>query len=290
MNILTLEQITRIAHEVQPDMTLHPTTSAYATALVRPYAEPLENAQIDGIKLWLPQALPGELAKHANAEMTKAITKKTAELNAAAAAAKGVELLEEEEQYNETAPEVAAVGKEAVIEYIVAEIFELAGNYVRERYSTVIWPWDVQAAVGADEELDKMLGVTKDRNQLPVVVTVGPQKFTHNVTLEFVAGLVLFLDKSVGNHDFPLTLFDVPLAPATVPLTPEQDERFEFREDLNQAFSVVVKDMKYGFDTPDFMQGFATGAQWTKVDHHTYWKDLNQYALGDERRATQLNF
>ncbi|XP_062343871.1 histone H2A, sperm-like [Cinclus cinclus] len=55
----------------------------------------------------------------------------------------------------------AAIYLAAVLEYLVAEILELAGNAARENRKTRILPRHIQLAVRNDDELNKLLaGVT----------------------------------------------------------------------------------------------------------------------------------
>jgi hypothetical protein len=53
--------------------------------------------------------------------------------------------------------------------------------------------------------------------------------------------------------------------------------RFMFGDTPAKHFSVKIGENQYIFDTPNFMQGFITGAMWTGVDHHKYWGNLIQY-------------
>lgn len=62
---------------------------------------------------------------------------------------------------------------------------------------------------------------------------------------------------------------------------------------LDTDFTVEVNGVTYCFNTPDFMQGFATGALWTNMDHHLYWKNLISYMINletQERVGTPITF
>jgi histone H2B len=121
--------------------------------------------------------LPGELAKHAVSEGTKAVAKyNTSMVNhkkgakaVSAAARAGLQfppsrLKHEIKKYNVAGKSCscrvtagAAVYMAAVVEYLVAEILELSGNASRDFHSVRIKTNYIHLAIANDEELNKFL-------------------------------------------------------------------------------------------------------------------------------------
>lgn len=191
MNALLTDKIITVGQQVHPDHSVHPTTVSYIQTLLTPYAEAIEPAALEGVVQWIPLAFPGELAKHAMSEMIKLRLRTATEFGKP-----------------DTDPEVETVAKTAVIEYIVAELLELAGNVADDRTSSIILPWDVQRAISSDAEVSEMFGITEANTTLPVTVTVGQRQFTHMLGLEFTAGILLF--SIATGHDFNITVFNTP--------------------------------------------------------------------------------
>ncbi|MBN3321207.1 H2A protein, partial [Atractosteus spatula] len=102
--------------------------------------------------------LPGELAKHAVSEGTKAVTKYTSSKAGLQFPVGRVHRLLRKGNYAERVGAGAPVYLAAVLEYLTAEILELAGNAARDNKKTRIIPRHLQLAVRNDEELNKLLG------------------------------------------------------------------------------------------------------------------------------------
>lgn len=273
MNMLTVDTLTAVTDQIDPYFILHPASAAYVALLVKPYVEVLETATIEGMREWLPSAFPEKLGIEALLTMNTLVNAKITDYNNAAFEAKGVELLEEE-QYNTTVPEVIATAREIIIDYLISEIIENGGYNARDINDNNIYPWDIQYGIANNENLSKMFGISKEMNKLPVDVIIGTQKFTHEFTHEFTHGLLLFND--IGNGDFIISIFNVPFNLVT------EDDRFILNQE--RTYGVTIGDHRYWFNTPDFMQGFTTGAMWKKVDHHVYWKELTKY---DHEKGTE---
>lgn len=108
--------------------------------------------------------LPGELAKHAVSEGTKAVAKYGEEYPAPrgsrlSSIARFIRRKFVDGGYAKNVADATSyVYMTAVLEYIASEVLELAGNVCQARKSMRITPNDIKKAVGQDEELARLLG------------------------------------------------------------------------------------------------------------------------------------
>jgi histone H3/H4 len=124
--------------------------------------------------------LPGELAKHAVMEGTKAVTKYNAFISEKPAKTSGKKAKPEQRShkagltFNVTRVEKlmsleasakrksagSGVYLAAVVEYLIAEVLELAGNCARDNKKVRITPRHIKLAIANDEELHKLYSDT----------------------------------------------------------------------------------------------------------------------------------
>ena len=290
MTTITPEFIRHVAQKIYPDKTYTDTTVAYIQTLLHPYDMALAGAtDVISIQEWIPLAIPGNLAKNAISYMTKVIRNemlkginangqdlyRDVNLDGIAAAiyGKNVEW--------RTRPELLTEAKRAILDYIIEEITELAGNIAQDLNDRHVLPWDIQSAIKENNQLRQMFGIQLENTTLPVIATVGGSQHTHMFSTDFTAGLLLF--SYASNNDFHLMMFDAPFELHYI------IEENRYHEEGASLYSVHIGNKTFNFNNPDFMQGFATGALWVGADHRVYWDDLKQYT-GDNENGTSITF
>lgn len=254
MNAITSEAITKNFEAA--GLVAHPTTVARIQSVLKPYADVVEQAQdLDALKAWLPAAYPGNLGP-------------------------AIVALIDEFEKTETIPEEKLKhGKELSFTFLLEQlVLSLDKGFAETFGDNVITPWGLDQLMTESKnpfaiDLVKLLQLHPTGSQLPINVVVENQPFAHNVDEEFLAGLLLF--SATHKKDFQVSFLGVPFTPEYV-ANDKKASRFSFNEKNPLKYTVTVGTSKYSFSTPSFMQGFATGAAWSNIDHHKYWTALTE--------------
>lgn len=138
------------------------------------------------------------------------------------------------------------VAKSAAVSWLQNLLLE----YAEEKEAVTVdelTPWDL--AVHRDEMLTRLFGPAT--TELPITVVVGPNGYAHNMTEELAYGLVVGLQ---GHPEIGLFFNNVPLTP----------DNFDLKnKEIPGKYRVMVDNKEYHFNTPDFIQGIKTAAEWT---------------------------
>lgn len=167
----------KVVKQVRPDASISSKAMASVCSMVRHFLDRLGREAAELVELnkrltldsrdiqtAVRLVLPGELAKHAVSEGTKAITSYNANDNGAAS--KRARIVFPIPRITRRLRRVsgrlrvspgAGVYLAAVLEYLTAEIVELAGNSARDNRRKRIIPRDLELGIGNDEELNKLI-------------------------------------------------------------------------------------------------------------------------------------
>ena len=254
-NPLETTAIKRIWAMLHATDNMNLATIVYIQSLLQPYSDAIQNAiNLDQINTWMYQALPEKIANNINAVLNDTLDQM---VMPAALIGKGI-----------GTDKLVSTAKSIIIELLIQALVD--PTYI----DTLQTPWDIAKRINDDPDLLQLFG--PQPAQLPVTVMVNGIAFTHNMSLEFIAGLLLFVTVS-GAHFSPITIFGHPVDDHDIM------SRFIFNAYSPTKYTITAINKKvYGFDTTGFMQGVATGAQWAGVDHHNYWTRLIDHSTDTE--------
>lgn len=222
-----------------PEIKVSPFTQTYVNLLVKPYIDALSHANSkEGLLEWLPLVFEADYLEDTLDAVTNAEDLETA--------------------------------RNEIVNIMIESLIDEAGQTAGE----VITPWDIANA--RDPQLTKLFGGPS--KLLPVNVTVGPNVYTHNLSQDFVYGILNVL---VDNKHFNITLngTQIPLEEIKLNYIAPKDD--------GVAYKAVLPQGAVFFNSPDVIQGVMTAAQWINTDAHTFVKELNGFING---KWIPLNF
>ena len=147
--------------------------------------------------------LPGELVKHAVSQGTKAVTKftslstHTSKSDRAGLKFSVARCKEMIEKKSSRVSETAGVYLAGVLEYLTAEILELAGNACKDERKKVITPYHVKKVVENDQEL--LILIFEQNILLPGTMNVKYPRSKKNIPPNFGMHAALYSSNVGGN-------------------------------------------------------------------------------------------
>lgn len=270
MTTITAALIRRVAIQLHPMGTYLDTTITYIQLLLKTYAEALVLAtDLSSIKQWLPIVFPGKLAMEMLNVIMEAVRSQFRKefgqemegqggyINPAHINILVDTIINNNEDVFNRKDSFVASAKQVIIEHLISTICMKVGINANDQH---VLPWDVQEAIVKDKELSTLFGITVQT--LPVTIKIGDKDHIHQFTADFTAGLFFSV---MNNNDYQITMFgsDVGL-----------NYQSRYHKQVQPVYSIHVKDVKIYFNTPDFIQGFMTGAMWLNVNYQDYLHDL----------------
>ncbi len=258
----SLDNIRIIADKTSRDITFHPTSISYIQSLITPLTVRLNNIRSTNVEQIVDQLIQGLNIIYLNVALVRE-GRKGATINSA---------------------------KQNILNYVIDDIAYRAGNFTRDYGDGIVLPWDVKYVVEVDLEIALLLGVNlqEDRNatQVPVTIRLNNVDYQYELTRNFVAGLLAFINVSGCHIQVYIagTYFD----PSYI-ISP--NNKFLLRNPNDYyGYVITIGTHIYNLNNKNmqvFMQGFTTGAQWCGIDHHLYWSNFYEK---DDENIIQITF
>lgn len=253
MDVLTYENVSKLINNFNNNNNLiwDQTSIAYILNLVIPYGLASEPAtDIESIVEWIPTTFLDNLAN----ELLWALNDEKLDLDGA---------------------------KITVIETLIKLIYDTIIRKLENNNLKTILPWDIQYILANDPEFADAFGLGSEYNTLPVGMVFGPDVFVHNVTEEFITGLVIF--SSASDFNFPIYMYGKELNPDVFINT----DRYIYTGNITTNFTINIKNTIYEFDSCQFLKGFVTCSSWAGLNHIYYWTKFMYYEETESGTITQ---
>lgn len=227
------------------NVTIHSSSIAYIQNLLQPYVMELEIIDTTHeILTWISENLSTKISNDITSEITKYLN----------------------------------IDNSVVIDLVVKRLILEILRYIKVVNDNIILPWDIKKSIIDNPELLNLLNNSDKTTpysalSIPVEIVIGPQHYTYELNEELTYGL--FLSSMIKEKDeiskckFLIKIFGVVIDVNNM----SGVNRFHNRNNMFR-YSVIISDVNYNFDTPEFMRGFITGMQWMGINHRKFWTDL----------------
>lgn len=236
-------------------LTLVPEANLYIQVLVSPYINAMEPVtDLDALRQWIPGIFKDKADELSNA-LEANVSPLLLQLGDTATTDDGV----------------VKIARTTITDFILRWILSKVITHFTGSGENIVLPWDVlDLVIASSDGLADFLQMDKNSKTLPVTVVIGSNKFEHNMTKELAYGLSLFC--VLTQIDCTIYMYETPLYQD---LWTNPNNRFSDESTLHDKYKITLTSgQSFKFETSDFIQGLATGAQWAGADVSTYITDL----------------
>ena len=241
MNVLTVNEIIRIARDTNPKLSLSNIAIGYIQSLLHPLANLADDILVKHITDWA-LTIPYNLI----ASQMQVILENN-------------------------------LAKDDMFEYLISELLQLVENITLDYEDDVMTPWDIQSAISNHDKLTLLFNIKEGSEQLPLSVTINNKSFIHMLSEDFAFGLLLFSLPTVGNYEFNMTMFGVPFGRDIPARFNENKLDPGYTVEVSgRKYSFTTADFMQGFATGALWAGVDHHGYWKNLIYRSYSQINNE--------------
>jgi hypothetical protein len=174
-------------------------------------------------------------------------------------------------------PDMLREVKNRVFSTLVSDIIATAHESNRGDF---VGAWDIRAVVANTPQMSQVFGLAPGPVVLPIVVTMGPETFQHNVSLQKLAGLII--GAATVGQVLNITYMQQPITPESFIGSTDDTRirRFQVTDPSKgvDAYIINIGNGTFTCGDPEIMAGVLTAFQWLNVPYQqvlTNFKMIN---------------
>jgi len=150
-----------------------------------------------------------------------------------------------------------------------------------------VLPWDVKKSLAKGCQLNNIFNISETDTKFGVTVSLGDQTAEHELSLPFVAGILMF--SLTSKTDFNVTILGQVLS---TDYLLRENNRFQYVNTPTKGFVFEMSnDMKFIFEEEEVLRGFNTGALWKNETYSSFWKQFWKVeTVGEESSLVEVFF